>query len=44
MCQRNAGTCRKNKKSLKIENNWEDSFQVSTSKKEVNEWFYDPIN
>ena len=36
--------CTKYKKSLKIENNWEDSFQVSISKKEVNDWFYDPIN
>ena len=36
--------CTKYKKSLKIENNWEDSFQVSISKKEVNDWFNDPIN
>ena len=36
--------CTKYKKSFKIENNWEDSFQVSISKKEVNDWFNDPIN
>ena len=36
--------CTKYKKSLKIENNWADSFQVSISKKEVNDWFNDPIN
>ena len=31
--------CTKYKKSLKIENNWKDSLQVSISKKEVNDWF-----
>ena len=36
--------CTKYKKSLKIENNWADSFQVSISKKEVNVWFQGPIN
>ena len=36
--------CTKYKKSLKIENNWKDSLQVSISKKEVNEWFHNPIN
>ena len=36
--------CTKYKKSLKIENNWTDSLQVSITKKEVNVWFQGPIN
>ena len=36
--------CTKFKKSLKIENNWEDSFTFSISKKEIMDWFGNPIN
>ena len=36
--------CTKYKKSLKIENNWEDSLQVIIESKEVVDWFNNPIN
>ena len=36
--------CTKYKKSLKIKNNWDDSLQVSISKKEIFNWFGKPIN
>jgi len=35
--------CTKYKKSLKIKNNWEDSLQVIFSKKEIMDWFDNPI-
>lgn len=35
--------CAKYKKSLKIENNWEDSLQVGLIDKEVFDWFSSPI-
>ena len=35
--------CAKYKKSLKIENNWEDSLQVGLIHKEVFDWFRSPI-
>ena len=37
-------SCAKYKKSLKIENNWEDSLQVIIESKEVVDWFNNPIN
>ncbi len=36
--------CTKYKKSLKIENNWQDSLQVIIGTKEIADWFYNPIN
>ena len=36
--------CTKYKKSLKIENNWEDSLQVIIGTKEILYWFDNPIN
>ena len=36
--------CTKYKKSLKIENNWNDAFMISLIKKEVSDWFNNPIN
>ena len=36
--------CTKYKKSLKIENNWEDSLQVIIGTKEILYWFANPIN
>ena len=36
--------CTKYKKSLKIENNWEDSLQVAIGTKEIMHWFNNPIN
>ena len=36
--------CTKYKKSLKIENNWQDSLQVIIGTKEVIDWFDNPIN
>ena len=36
--------CAKYKKSLKIENNWEDSLQVIIGTKEILYWFDNPIN
>ena len=35
--------CTKYKKSLKIENNWEDALQVTVNKKEISDWFGNPI-
>jgi len=35
--------CTKYKKSLKIENNWADALQVSVNKKEISDWFSNPI-
>ena len=37
-------SCAKYKKSLKIENNWEDSLQVAIGTKEIMYWFANPIN
>jgi hypothetical protein len=39
-----AVSCAKFKKSLKIENNWVDGLSVKISKKEIIEWFDNPIN
>ena len=36
--------CTKYKKSLKIENNWQDSLQVIIGTKEIIDWFDNPIN
>ena len=36
--------CTKYKKSLKIENNWEDALQVTVNKKEIYNWFGNHIN
>ena len=36
--------CAKYKKSLKIENNWKDSLQVTMGTKEILDWFDNPIN
>jgi hypothetical protein len=36
--------CTKYKKSLKIENGWADGFMISINKKEVTDWFENPIN
>ena len=36
--------CAKYKKSLKIENNWQDALQVTVNKKEIADWFDKPIN
>ena len=36
--------CAKYKKSLKIENNWEDALQVTVNKKEIIDWFGNHIN
>ena len=36
--------CAKYKKSLKIENNWQDALQVIIQSKEVIDWFNNPIN
>ena len=36
--------CTKYKKSLKIENNWQDSLQVTVNKKEIDNWFGNHIN
>ena len=36
--------CTKYKKSLKIENNWEDALQVTVNKKEISDWFNNLIN
>jgi len=36
--------CTKYKKSLKIENNWEDALQVTVNKKEIDNWFGNHIN
>ena len=36
--------CTKYKKSLKIENNWQDSLQVIIGTKEIIDWFENPIN
>ena len=36
--------CTKYKKSLKIENNWQDSLQVIIGTKEIMHWFNNPIN
>ena len=36
--------CAKYKKSLKIENNWTDSLQVTVNKKEIADWFSNLIN
>ena len=36
--------CTKYKKSLKIENRWEDSLQVIINTKEITDWFENPIN
>ena len=36
--------CAKYKKSLKIENNWQDSLQVIIGTKEIIDWFENPIN
>ena len=36
--------CTKYKKSLKIENNWEDALQVTVNKKEIGDWFTNLIN
>ena len=36
--------CTKYKKSLKIENRWEDSLQVIIDTKEITDWFENPIN
>jgi len=36
--------CTKYKKSLKIENNWSDSFQITIHTKEIMDWFSNPIN
>ena len=37
-------SCSKYKKSLKIENNWSDGLSVKIGKKEILEWFDNPIN
>jgi len=37
-------SCAKYKKSLKIENNWDDSFSFSISKKVIDDWFSNRIN
>ena len=37
-------SCSKFKKSLKIENNWADGLSVKIGKKEIHEWFDNPIN
>ena len=37
-------SCSKYKKSLKIENNWSDGLSVKIGKKEIFEWFDNPIN
>tara|TARA_B100001964_G_scaffold203047_1_gene231808 strand:+ start:28 stop:585 length:558 start_codon:yes stop_codon:yes gene_type:complete len=37
-------SCTKYKKSLKIENNWDDSFSFSISKKVIDDWFSNRIN
>ena len=37
-------SCSKYKKSLKIENNWADGLSVKIGKKEIHEWFDNPIN
>ena len=39
-----AVSCAKFKKSLKIENNWVDGLSVRIGKKEIFEWFDNPIN
>ena len=36
-------SCSKYKKSLKIENNWADGLSVKIGKKEILEWFDNPI-
>ena len=36
--------CTKYKKSLKIENNWQDTLQVIIDTKEIVDWFDNPIN
>ena len=36
--------CTKYKKSLKIENNWQDALQVTVNKKEIDNWFGNHIN
>ena len=36
--------CTKYKKSLKIENNWQDALQIIVSKKEIDNWFGNHIN
>jgi hypothetical protein len=36
--------CTKYKKSLKIENYWEDSLQVVIDTKEISDWFENPVN
>ena len=36
--------CTKYKKSLKIENNWSDSLQITIHTKEIMDWFSNPIN
>lgn len=36
--------CTKYKKTLKIKNNWSDGLQILINKKEVIEWFDNPIN
>ena len=36
--------CTKYKKSLKIENGWNDGFVIAFNKKEVTDWFDSPIN
>ena len=36
--------CVKIKKSFKIEYNWEDALQVNLNKKEIYDWFANPIN
>jgi len=37
-------SCAKYKKSLKIKNNWADGLSVKIGKKEILEWFDNPIN
>ena len=37
-------SCSKYKKSLKIENNWSDGLSVKIGKKEILEWFGNPVN
>jgi len=36
--------CTKYEKNLKIKNNWSDGLQVTINKKEIRDWFSNPIN
>jgi hypothetical protein len=36
--------CTKYEKNLKIKNNWSDGLQVTINKKEIKDWFSNPIN